>query len=98
MKKIEEVSDLNDKKVILRLDLNVPLNGSEITDPTRIEKILPTLRFLIHKNSKIIIISHIGRPKGKVVKNLSMLPVCKYISKKLNEEIELIKKKYLILI
>ena len=93
MKKIEEVSDLNDKKVILRLDLNVPLNGSEITDPTRIEKILPTLRFLIHKNSKIIIISHIGRPRGKVVKNLSMLPVCKYISKKLNKEVELIKKK-----
>ena len=93
MKKIEEVSDLNDKKVILRLDLNVPLNGSEITDPTRIEKILPTLRFLIHKNSKIIIISHIGRPRGKVVKNLSMLPVCKYISKKLNKEVELIEKK-----
>ena len=56
IKKIEEVSDLNNKKVILRLDLNVPLNGSEITDPTRIDKILPTLKFLIHKNSKIIII------------------------------------------
>ncbi len=92
MKKIEEVSNLNNKKVLLRLDLNVPLNGSEITDSTRIDKILPTLRFLIQKNSRIIIISHIGRPEGKIDKKLSMLPVCKYLSQKLKEEVELIEK------
>ena len=92
MKKIEEVANLNNKRVLLRLDLNVPLKGSEITDSTRIDKILPTLRFLIQKNSRIIIISHIGRPEGKIDKKLSMLPVCKYLSQKLNEEVELIEK------
>ena len=92
MKKIEEVTSLNNKKVLLRLDLNVPLKGSEITDSTRIDKILPTLRFLIQKNSRIIIISHIGRPEGKIDKKLSMLPVCKYLSQKLNEEVKLIEK------
>ncbi len=93
MKKIGEVVEFAGKKVLLRLDLNVPLNGNKISDTTRIDKILPTLRFLIKKDSKIIIISHIGRPKGKIDKNLSMLPVCKYLSEKLNEEVELIEKK-----
>ena len=80
MKKIEDVSDLNNKKVLLRLDLNVPLKNGKIIDTTRIDKILPTIYFLIQQKSKIIIISHIGRPKGKVDKNLSMLPVCNYLS------------------
>ncbi len=92
MKKIEEVANLNNKRVLLRLDLNVPLKGSEIIDSTRIDKILPTLRFLIQKDCRIIIISHIGRPEGKIDKKLSMLPVCKYLSQKLNEEVELIEK------
>ena len=51
MKKIEELGDLNKKKVLLRLDLNVPLNAGEITDTTRIDKILPTLKFLIQKST-----------------------------------------------
>ncbi len=90
MKNIEDCSDLNKKKVLLRLDLNVPLKDGKIKDTTRIDKILPTLNYLIKKNSKIIIISHIGRPKGKIDKRLSMLPVCEYLTKKLNREVELI--------
>ncbi len=90
MKKIEDLRDLNKKKVLLRLDLNVPLKNSEITDTTRIDKIIPTLKYLIKKNSHVIIISHIGRPRGKVDKNLSMLPVCEYLSKKLNKKVELV--------
>ena len=84
MKKIEDLSNLFKKKVLLRLDLNVPLKNEKITDTTRIDKIIPTLEFLIKKKSKIIIISHIGRPNGKINKELSMLPVTKYLSKKLN--------------
>ena len=83
MKNIEDLSDLSKKKVLLRLDLNVPLKDNKITDTTRIDKILPTLNYLIKKKSNIIIISHIGRPKGKINKELSMLPVCKYLSDKL---------------
>ena len=93
MKKIEDLSNLFKKKVLLRLDLNVPLKNEKITDTTRIDKIIPTLEFLIKKKSKIIIISHIGRPNGKINKELSMLPVSKYLSKKLNINIKLIDEK-----
>jgi phosphoglycerate kinase len=65
MKKIEDQEDLLGKKVLLRLDLNVPLQDGVIKDETRINKILPTLKFLLQKQTKIIIISHVGRPKGK---------------------------------
>ena len=93
MKKIEDLSDLNKKKILLRLDLNVPLKDNKITDTTRIDKILPTLKFLIEKKSQIIIISHIGRPNGRIDSKLSMLPVCEYLSAKLKIEVKLIYKK-----
>ena len=93
MKKIEDLSDLNKKKILLRLDLNVPLKDSKITDTTRIDKILPTLKYLIEKKSQIIIISHIGRPNGRIDSKLSMLPVCEYLSAKLKIEVKLINKK-----
>ena len=93
MKKIEDLSDLNKKKILLRLDLNVPLKDSKIKDTTRIDKILPTLKYLIEKKSQIIIISHIGRPHGRIDSKLSMLPVCEYLSAKLKIEVKLIKKK-----
>ena len=90
MKKIEDFKDLYQKKVLVRLDLNVPLKNNQITDTTRIDKILPTLNFLIQQKSKIIIISHIGRPKGKINSALSMSPVCEYLSKKLNIKVDLL--------
>jgi len=90
MKKIEDAGNLNNKRVLLRLDLNVPLKNGKIIDTTRVDKILPTIYFLIQQKSKIIIISHIGRPKGKVDENLSMLPVCNYLSKKINKEVKLV--------
>ena len=92
MKSIKEEINLNNKKILLRLDLNVPLVGDNITDTTRIDKILPTLKFLISKNAKIIIISHIGRPKGKVVNELSLRPVCKDLEVKLSQNIKFISK------
>ena len=90
MKKIEDLKNLYQKKVLVRLDLNVPLKNNQITDTTRIDKILPTLNFLIQQKSKIIIISHIGRPKGKINSALSMAPVCEYLSKKLNKKVDLL--------
>ena len=70
MNNIKDHENLNEKKVLLRLDLNVPLKDGKITDQTRIDKILPIIEFLLKKNSKILIISHVGRPKGKVNKDL----------------------------
>ena len=90
MKKIEDLKDLYQKKVLVRLDLNVPLKNNEIMDTTRIDKVLPTLKFLIQRKSKIIIISHIGRPKGKINSALSMAPVCEYLSIKLNKRVDLL--------
>jgi phosphoglycerate kinase len=92
MKSIKEEANLNNKKILLRLDLNVPMLGDKITDTTRIDKILPTLKFLISQNVKIIIISHVGRPKGKVVNELSLRPICKELETKLSENIKLISK------
>jgi phosphoglycerate kinase len=92
MKSIKEEKNLNNKKILLRLDLNVPLDGNKITDTTRIDKILPTLKFLISQNAKIIIISHVGRPKGKVVNELSLRSICEDLEIKLNQNIKLISK------
>ena len=92
MKSIKEETNLNNKKILLRLDLNVPLLGDKITDTTRIDKILPTLNFLISQNAKIIIISHVGRPKGKIVNELSLKPICKDLEIKLSQNIKLVSK------
>jgi phosphoglycerate kinase len=92
MKSIKEEKNLNNKNILLRLDLNVPLENGKITDTTRIDKIIPTLKFLITQNAKIVIISHVGRPKGKVVNGLSLKPICEDLCKKLNQNIKLISK------
>lgn len=92
MQSVSKLKNIQGKKVILRLDLNVPLNNGEITDTTRIDKVLPTIEFLLKQNSKIIILSHVGRPKGKVIKDLSLKPILEDIEKKLNEKINLIEK------
>ena len=93
MKKIEDEKNLDKKKILLRLDLNIPIQNGTITDSTRIDKILPTLRYLLKYDCKIIIISHIGRPKGKIDLKLSMKPVCNYLTNKLNEKIKFVSEK-----
>ena len=92
MRSIKDENNLNQKKVLLRLDLNVPLDNGKITDTTRIDKILPTINFLLKSGAKIIILSHVGRPKGKVVNELSLKPICEDLKNKLNENIKLISK------
>ena len=67
--------DLKGKKVLLRVDLNVPMTNGAITETSRIEKIMPTINLLVEKQAKIIIMSHIGRPKGKVVEGMSLKPI-----------------------
>ena len=73
MKYIQDQTNLNEKIVLLRLDLNVPLKNGVITDQTRIDKILPIIKYLLEKKSKILVISHVGRPKGKVDQALSLI-------------------------
>jgi len=92
MNNIKDHENLDNKLVLLRLDLNVPLKNGIITDQTRINKILPVIEFLLKKNSKIIVISHVGRPKGKVNKNLSMKPICENLEKRIKKKIKIIDK------
>ena len=91
MKYIKDQENLHEKRVLLRLDLNVPLKNGMITDQTRIDKILPIINFLIKKKSKILVVSHVGRPKGKINKDLSLRPICENLEKKINRKVNLIK-------
>ncbi len=90
MKSIKDHENLKFKIVLLRLDLNVPLKNGVITDETRINKIIPTLDFLLKKKTKILIVSHVGRPKGKINKDLSLKPVCENLEKKIKIKIKLL--------
>jgi phosphoglycerate kinase len=78
---------LKGKKVIVRVDLNVPMKDGAITEISRIVKILPTIKLLIEKEAKIIILSHIGRPNGKIVNGMSLKPISKKLSDLLNIEV-----------
>ena len=89
MNSIKDQENLSQKKVLLRLDLNVPLKNGVITDETRIDKIIPIIEFLIEKKSKIIVISHVGRPKGEFDKILSLKPICENLEKKIKKKIQL---------
>ena len=92
MRNIKDELNLSEKKILLRLDLNVPLDNGKITDTTRIDKIIPTISFLLKNNAKIIILSHIGRPKGKIINSLSLKPVCEDLKNKLSKDVKLITK------
>ena len=92
MRNIKDEHNLSEKKVLLRLDLNVPLDNGKITDTTRIDKIIPTISFLLENNAKVIILSHVGRPKGRIINELSLKPICKNLENKLNESVKLITK------
>ena len=71
--------EIKDLKIILRLDLNVPIQNKVITDDTRITLCLPFINRLIEKKAKVIIISHMGRPKGTNIPELSLIPIYKYL-------------------
>ena len=90
MKYIKDHENLYQKNVLLRLDLNVPLKNGVIIDHTRIDKILPIINFLLSKNSRIIVVSHVGRPNGRKNVDLSMRPICEYLEKKINKKIKLV--------
>ena len=78
---------VNGKRVIVRLDLNVPINNLKIDDDTRIKIIEPFINKLIENKAKVILLSHLGRPKGKVISGLSLKPIFNYLEKKLNGKI-----------
>ena len=84
---LDENLNIEGKRVLLRVDFNVPINDGSITESSRIEKVLPTIKLLINKKAKIIIISHLGRPKGKIVPKLTLKPIAKKLSDYLNQDV-----------
>ena len=90
MLKIKQLNinqNIEGKRVLLRVDFNVPLNNGSITETSRIKKVLPTIESLINKKAKIIIISHLGRPKGKIIPALTLKPIAKKLSNYLNQDV-----------
>ncbi|HHY70498.1 MAG TPA: phosphoglycerate kinase, partial [Thermoanaerobacterales bacterium] len=87
-KKTLEDFNLKNKRVLVREDLNVPMaEEGNITDDTRIRATLPTINYLMEKGAKVIIVSHLGRPKGKVNPKYSLAPVAKRLSELLETDV-----------
>jgi phosphoglycerate kinase len=89
VKSIADLGDLRGKRVLIRCDLNVPLDGQQITDDGRIRASLPTLNQLREAGAKIIVLAHLGRPKGEVNPKYSLAPAAKRLSELLGSEVKL---------
>ena len=89
MKSVSDLGDLSGKRVLIRCDLNVPLDGQTITDDGRIRASLPTLNELRDRRAKIIVLAHLGRPKGQVNPKYSLAPVARRLSELLGSEVQL---------
>lgn len=87
MKKTVEDINWSGKTAVMRCDFNVPLKDGVISDDTRIKAALPTINYLIEKGARIVIMSHLGRPKGKPVKEMSLRPVAVRLGEYLNKKV-----------
>ena len=87
-KSIKDLGDIKGKRALVRVDVNVPLDENKnVTDDTRIQAIVPTVNFLTEKGAKVILMAHLGRPKGERNMEFSLAPVAKYMSKVFGQEI-----------
>lgn len=87
MRRLEQADNLQGKTVILRLDLNMPVKAGKFVDLTRLKRSIPTINHLINSGSKVVIISHMGRPKGEFVRSLSLGPLVDEIEKLINKKV-----------
>lgn len=94
MKTLKDLGNLQGKRVLVRADFNVPLKGTTITDDGRIKAALPTIETLRKAGAKLILMAHLGRPKGKVVPELSLAPVAQRLSELLGVDVALAKDTY----
>ena len=86
-KKTMKDFDVKGKSVLCRVDLNVPMQDGKVTDDTRIKAVIPTIEYLTEQGAKVILVSHLGRPKGEVVEELRLDPVAEHLSNLLGKEV-----------
>jgi phosphoglycerate kinase len=89
LKKSLKHIDVKDKRVLVRVDFNVPIAQGRVTDDTRLRAALPTIQYLIRHKAKIVLISHLGRPKGVYSPEYSLAPVAKKLSRLIGREVKL---------
>ena len=94
LKALDESLNLTNKRIILRLDLNVPMEQGKVTDKSRINKIIPIIKKFINEKAKIILISHLGRPKGKRDEKLSLKPLTPILENLLNTKVHFSHESY----
>ena len=89
MKSVQDLGDLSGKRVLIRCDFNVPLDGGTITDDGRIKAALPTLTYLKDAGAKVIVLAHLGRPKGAPEAKYSVAPAAKRLGELIGAEVKL---------
>ena len=94
LKALDEKFNLANKRILLRVDLNVPLHEGRVTDESRIKKVVPIIKEFINKKAKVVLISHLGRPKGKIDKKLSLKPIVHILEKLLNSKVYFANESY----
>lgn len=96
MKKTLRDIDVAGKKVLVRVDFNVPMDGDLITDTTRIGASLPTINYLLENDASVVLMSHLGRPKGEYKEEFSLAPVAKKLSELLKKDVKFVASKVVI--
>jgi phosphoglycerate kinase len=94
LKAIKDIKGLKGKRVLLRADFDVPVKNGRVLDDTRIRLAMPTIKYLIKKKAIVLVIGHRGRPEGKVVKELSLEPVAKSLSKLLRQKVNFLRPEW----
>ena len=88
MKKLTvEDLDINGKRVLMRVDFNVPLEGAEVANDKRIKAALPTIKYIVDNGGKLVLMSHLGRPKGTRVLEMSLKPCVAVLSRLLGKDV-----------
>lgn len=96
MKKTIKDIDVAGKKVLVRVDFNVPMDGDKITDTTRIEASLPTINYLLENGASVVLMSHLGRPKGEYKEEFSLGPVAEKLSELLKKDVKFVASKVVV--
>lgn len=86
-KTLDDLTDIAGKRVLVRVDLNVPTKDGKVTDATRIERVVPTIRELSEKGAKVILLAHFGRPNGEPVADMSLKPIAAAVEDILDQRV-----------